>query len=173
MPLKRFSADMFMPTKWSTALDKAAFANHLLTFILSNFPERQFTHKFYNELMQHFGFIAHYDKAGFWAEYFTTSADSLRFIQELAGWACWGSPEHTFCDVESAIRSEVRGYGLIGQFRVRVEQEKEAAERALLEQLQAKYGTPVWEPSSSIKIPTSPTYTSLDVTSIVQCSLFA
>jgi hypothetical protein len=60
MSNKRFQAESFTPTKWSTAEEKATFANHLLAFIAADCPESKFTKAFYNRLSQCFGFIAHY-----------------------------------------------------------------------------------------------------------------
>jgi hypothetical protein len=60
MSSKRFHAESFTPTKWTTAEQKATFANQLMAFISADFPESKFTKKFYNRLSQTFGMIAHY-----------------------------------------------------------------------------------------------------------------
>jgi hypothetical protein len=60
MSSKRFHAESFTPTKWTTAEQKATFANQLMAFIAADFPESKFTKKFYNRLSQTFGMIAHY-----------------------------------------------------------------------------------------------------------------
>lgn len=65
----------FTATKFDSGDDKAAFGNQLLAFIAEDFPERRFTEAFYRQLAMHFGMIAHYDKHGFWAEYFTRLSD--------------------------------------------------------------------------------------------------
>jgi hypothetical protein len=57
---QHFSPDDFTPTKFSTAEQKAAFANQLLAFIASGFPEKKITNAFYERLCNCFGFIAHY-----------------------------------------------------------------------------------------------------------------
>jgi len=57
---KRFQAESFTPTKWSTADEKAKFASHLMTFIAADFPESKFTKALYNRLCQCFSFGAHY-----------------------------------------------------------------------------------------------------------------
>ena len=38
-----YADDQFTPTKWSTAKEKASFANDLLAFIMSGFPKTKFT----------------------------------------------------------------------------------------------------------------------------------
>jgi hypothetical protein len=55
-----FSPNHSPPTKWSTAEQKAKFANQLMAFIAADFPENKFTKALYNRLSQCFGMIAHY-----------------------------------------------------------------------------------------------------------------
>jgi hypothetical protein len=55
-----FQSESFTATKWSTAEQKAKFANQLMTFIAADFPENKFTKALYNRLSQCFGMIAHY-----------------------------------------------------------------------------------------------------------------
>ncbi len=55
-----FTASDFVPTKWSTAEEKATFGNGLLHFMLTGFPAGRFTEKLYTRLSMCFGQIAHY-----------------------------------------------------------------------------------------------------------------
>jgi hypothetical protein len=55
-----FTASDFLPTKWSTADEKADFGNSLLHFILTGFLAGRFTEKLYTRLSMCFGHIAHY-----------------------------------------------------------------------------------------------------------------
>lgn len=55
-----FADDQFTPTKWSTAEEKASFANDLLAFIMSGFPKTKFTQKLYQRLSNCFSHIADY-----------------------------------------------------------------------------------------------------------------
>ena len=55
-----FQSESFTPTKWSTAEEKAKFANELMAFIAADFPENKFTKALYDRLSQCFGMIAHY-----------------------------------------------------------------------------------------------------------------
>ena len=45
-----FQAESFTATKWSTAEQKAKFANQLMAFIAADFPENKFTKALYNRL---------------------------------------------------------------------------------------------------------------------------
>ena len=78
-----FTADQFTPTKWETASDKAAFANRFVRFVQSDFAAKHFTDKFYRRLSNCFGMIAHYNRGGFWSEFFTTTEDKVRFWKDL------------------------------------------------------------------------------------------
>jgi hypothetical protein len=51
-----------------------------MSFIENGFPEVKFTKALYNRLSMSFGFIAHYDKAGYCAEFFTRTEDKARFL---------------------------------------------------------------------------------------------
>jgi hypothetical protein len=55
-----FTASDFLPTKWSTADEKAIFGNALLHFMLTGFLTERFTEKLYARLSMCFGHIAHY-----------------------------------------------------------------------------------------------------------------
>ena len=71
----------FLPTKFSTGTDKATFGNTLLHFIDSEWKQTLFTEKFYNQLSNTFGNIAHYNRATFYSTWFTCDADRLRFLE--------------------------------------------------------------------------------------------
>ena len=55
-----FEPDHFTATQWSTAEDKAKFANALMKFIAGDFPRQSFTKSLYRRLSNTFGHIAHY-----------------------------------------------------------------------------------------------------------------
>lgn len=103
-----FDANQFTPTKWSTAVDKAKFANHLIRFIEADYPEKMFLQWFYNRLSQTFGHIAHYDRWGFWEEFFKYNKDKRRFMDITLTHQPMGLPEFTFCDVERAVQKYLR-----------------------------------------------------------------
>lgn len=132
-------AEEFRATEFDTAEAKAAFGNGLLAFVAEDFPRRRFTPRFYRVLCQHFGMIAHYDQHGFWAEYFTSTTDKLRFLEALTAHPCWGDPAFTFSDLERAVIARLRAAGLVARLRAALARETEAAERALLNRLQARH----------------------------------
>jgi len=131
---------VFTPTKFCPAATKSWFAVHYLRFVSSDFPRHQFTHRFYNQLMHCYGFIAHYDIHGFWTEYFTSNVTKMEFLKETLAWPCHGSPQHTWCDVERETITRLRRSGLLDFYRQQLSAEQNATERAELARLMAKYG---------------------------------
>lgn len=142
MPKGPFTPSEFTPTQWSSVEEKAQFGNTLLHFIESGFKETLFTKKFYNRLMNTFGHIAHYNREGFFSEWFTTEVDRLRFLRHLLQWPCYGDPTFTFSDVERAIQLEVRSRNYFAQQQVVVAEAVRKVEMATLERLEAKYRQP-------------------------------
>ena len=150
--LPLLQADQFVATRFDTAQGKADFGNQLLAFIAEGFPQKRFTQRFYRVLMQHFGMIAHHHQHGFWAEFFTSTADQLRFLKEITGHPCWGDPAFTYSDLERAVIARICSAGLVARLAAVLARETEAAERALLNRLQARYQpqkAPVTEPPKS------------------------
>jgi len=148
-PKPRFTAEMFVASKFSTADEKAEFANKLMAFIESGFEEKKFTKALYRRLTLTFSMIAHYDRAGFWAEYFIRTEDKVRFLEQLATHPCYGDPEYTYSDVEKAVKSRVRHMGFVGYYADLAKAETEQAERATLARLQAKYDS-LHQPSAPL-----------------------
>jgi len=159
-PKSRFTADMFVASKFSTADEKADCANKLMAFIESGFEEKKFTKALYRRLSLTFGFIAHFDHANYWAEYFTRIEDKARFLEQIVTFPCYGDPEYTFSDVEKAVKSRVRHMGFLGYYADLAKAETEKAERATLARLQAKYDTPS-QPSALL--PPSPIQSPLSI----------
>jgi len=137
----------FVPTPFSTAADKADFGNTLLHFIASEWQQELFTKSLYNRLSMCFGHIAHYDRQGFYETWFTSDADRLRFLHHTLKHPCWGSPEHTFRDVEQAIQQEIRKRNYLARYELRTAEAVRFAEVEILQRLEAKYRTPVSRPS--------------------------
>jgi hypothetical protein len=134
-----FTADDFSPTKFETAEIKAKFANHFLLFVSRDFPKTMFTSAFYRTLHSTFGHIAHYDQAGFWAEFFTTTEDKIRFLDETLRYPCWGDPTFTFSDVEKAIIARLRSDNPIQKLIHRRDAMNTASEKTELQRLMVKY----------------------------------
>lgn len=87
----RYLPDQFADSGWpsGTSAKKARFVNALIRFIDAGYPESQFTAALYDGLHNHgyFGFIAHYNRHGFYDEKFSTPARQEEFLSELR-WAC-------------------------------------------------------------------------------------
>ena len=110
--MKLFTAEQFTPTKFDTAEDKAKFANHFVRFVESDFKSTLFPKWFYTRLSMTFGHIAHYNQSGFYSEFFESTMDKVRFLEQTRLAGCYGSPEHTYCDVERVIVKWVRDSGI-------------------------------------------------------------
>lgn len=133
------AAAAFAPTTWSTAEGKAAFANALLHFLEADCPRAQWRKPLYQRLSLSFGMIAHYDAAGFWAHYFDSRAGKVSFLRDVLAHGCWGSPDHTFCDVEREVIRRLRLCRTLEAHLALLAAEREVAERAELARLRAKY----------------------------------
>lgn len=151
MKLKTFfEPAQFTETKWDTAEVKAEFGNHLLTFILQDFPEAMFTRRFYNRLHLCFGLIAQYDLQGFRDFWFSSTDGKAAFIEALMQWPGWGDPKFTYSDVERAVRAKLVELNVLLALRERQAKEQREHELATLKRLQEKYQSstvvPVPEP---------------------------
>lgn len=145
----------FTPTKFCPAASKAWFAAHWLRFASSDFPKHHFTQRFYAQLMHTSGHIAHFNRAGFWTEFFASTAGKVEFLEQTITWPCHGSPEHTWCDVERVLTRRLRSADLLGHLRRRLGTERDAAERAEFARLRAKYAgdTPRADPGVLRTVP--------------------
>ena len=139
-----FTDQDFVPTQFSTAADKAAFANALCRFVAADFREALFTNRFYQRLSLCFGHIAHGNREGFAAVFFHDLRGKVAFLEETLGHPCYGDPAFTYSDVERAVIARLRAGDVLNTYRARRAAEIDAAERALLAQLRAKYdGVPI------------------------------
>ena len=129
----------FTPTRFTPASTKCWFTVHYLRFVSSDFPRHQFTQRFYSQLMQHFGMIAHYDLVGFWTEFFTSTANKVEFLDQTIRHHCHGQPDHTWSDVERLIIRRLRAADLLALYQSRFRAECHVGERAELARLLAKY----------------------------------
>jgi hypothetical protein len=137
-----FEPDQITPTPFYDAATKACFTNQLMRFISNDFPRKSFNKKFYNHLCNTFGHIAHYSDTGFFEEFFTSLPDKLRFLRQTIEFGFYGSPAHTFCDVELAVANRVVASTVIQWYLEEERLQRTAAEIALLEKLEAKHRTP-------------------------------
>ena len=139
-----FSATEFTATQFSTAADKAKFANHFIRFVESGFKDTLFPNWFYTRLSMTFGHIAHFNREGFYAVQCSTTHSRLAFLRQTLDFPRWmgGDPAHTFSDVERALAAWVHERQLVDYYAGKLAAEVEQAERAELARLTFKYGSP-------------------------------
>jgi hypothetical protein len=157
-----FEPNQFVATKWSTAEDKAKFANALMKFIANEFPRPAFSKALYQRLSNTFGHIAHYNRDGYYSVFFERHADKVVFLDQTLRWPCYGDPTYTFCDVERAVQRRLRAANVIDVVRMREADATRKRELDALARLQAKYGTNREPASSSLQ--TSPSQADLFAT---------
>jgi hypothetical protein len=170
MPKGPFLPSDFTATKFSTAVDKAEFGNTLLRFIESEWASALFTKSFYNRLSMCFSHIANYNRTQFYEEWFSSLAAQVRFLKHMLRFPCYGDPEYAFSDVERAIQREIVNRNYLARYELRLAEEQQATDLALLRQLESKYRTPVGERDQEQTI-TAPPIDQTPVTP-VQGSLF-
>jgi len=136
-----FSPEQLTPTKWITAAGKAKFATHFMRFVRKGCPKSLFYEWFYQRLSVCFGHVAHYNKGGFYAEFFETPADRARFLSQTLDYQPVGDPSWAYSDVERAIQDALRAERVYERYVHEDAQAVEAGERAELARLVAKYGS--------------------------------
>jgi hypothetical protein len=99
-----FTADQFTPTEFSTAEDKARFANQFVKFVSNGYKFADFPKWFYQRLSMCFGHIAHYDRFGFYETFFKSDRGIVEFMRQCRTYPNYGSPTCTFVDVEKALQ---------------------------------------------------------------------
>lgn len=67
----------FFDGKWLSADQKRKILKQWTSFIKNGFPENLFTNAIYEHLHLHCGYIAHYDRSGFYVEYWGAHARDL------------------------------------------------------------------------------------------------
>jgi len=145
MPNGPFLPTDFTATKFSTAADKAEFGNAFLRFIESEWAPALFTKSFYSRLSMCLSHIAHYNRTQFYEEWFSSLAAQVRFLKHTLRFPCYGDPEYTFSDVERAIQREIVNRSYLARYELRLAENQQATDLALLRQLESKYRTPVGE----------------------------
>lgn len=112
-----FRPEHFTPHKFMSAEEKARFANRLVDFIAGGMEPKRFTKVLYNDLMQRFSFIAHYNVYGFAGEYFETPADKARFLRHIVTFAHDPAIHHgvSAADVEAAVADWVVRSGALAR----------------------------------------------------------
>jgi len=135
----RFQADEFTATKCDNSEVKAKFANDLCRFMAADFKESLFSKALYQRLSMCWGHIAHYNREGFFGEFFRSLCGKIDFLEQTLAWRCFGDPEYTYSDVEAAVNARLRSCNLLAAYRALRAAEVENAEREMLRRLQQKY----------------------------------
>lgn len=108
MATARYRPEQFEPSGWDSGTPerKARFVNSLLRFIADDFPRDRFTKALYLGLSNHgyFGFIAHYDIHGFYAEQMSTPERRTQFLADLAA-GCHRETHHNRPDLWSDVKA--------------------------------------------------------------------
>jgi hypothetical protein len=143
-----FEAGQFTPTEFSTAEDKARFANQFVAFVESDFSASKFPNWFYKRLSMSFGHIAETDQGGFYETWFSSTARKVQFLKHTLDRGGCGDPRYTYSDVEQDLGVWLRESPLIETLQLRNAQEIEAEERRVLARLKAKYESPLKESRS-------------------------
>jgi len=94
----------YTPTELHTAEDKAKWEKKFKNFILKGCKDTMFNKPIYSRLKLMFEHIAHYDKHGFYAEWFSTPARRLAWLKHIAESPTYGNPNRTWSDVEQSIK---------------------------------------------------------------------
>jgi len=130
----------FTTTPWATPEDKRRFADRFVAFVEAGFPVTRFNKKFYRQLCQMFGHIAHFDRDGFYAAFFTSAHGKLEFIEHLFGhWVGVGDPAATWSDVEQAIAEVAEERGWLERASREAAEAVRRTELTLLADLAARY----------------------------------
>jgi hypothetical protein len=136
----QFTTEQFTATPWASAADKARFANHFVRFVERDFRWTLFYDWFYRRLHTNlFGHIAHFNRGGFYATWFASPARQAEFLEHAVAAHAAGDPEHTWSDVAQALQKWIGDTGALDRARTAAAAALEAAERAELARLKAKY----------------------------------
>ena len=74
---------VFSDTQFMSAREKALVLKTWVRFLPKGLLFEDFTDRLYKHLSLHCSFIAHYDRAGFYAEYFERGEDTIRFLSQF------------------------------------------------------------------------------------------
>ena len=73
----------FRDSAFLTAREKQLVLRAWVRFLKGGLRFAHFTRRLYDHLHLHCSFIAHYDRAGFYAEYFERGEDTARFLRQF------------------------------------------------------------------------------------------
>ena len=70
-------------SKFMSATEKGKVLKHWEIFLKSGLERKNFSEALYHHLIQHCSFIAHYDRAGFYATYFESGDMARHFLSQF------------------------------------------------------------------------------------------
>ncbi len=136
-----FTINGLKATQWEAATVKAKFLNDLANLVRSGFADSKFTQALYKRLSMTFGHIAHYNRNGFYIEWFETSEKQLDWVQNALQYGCYGDPEYTYSDAERQFQQWLQsdeGQDLIADIQRRVREDDIASAKAMQANAEAK-----------------------------------
>ena len=132
----------FRDAEFMSARDKELVLKAWLRFLKNGLRFEDFEKRLYEHLHLHCSFIAHYNRAGFYAEYFERAEETARFLSQFDkrgecrsveyGWTLWLDGE--YADLNRAMVEEGSKYvpGLIEKARLSQRQADIAEAQRLL-----------------------------------------
>jgi hypothetical protein len=132
-----FEAKDFGPAYLTTGLGmrQAAFANRLVRLIEGDFKVSLFSRALYNDLAQSFGFIAHYDRDGFYAAQMSSKTKRIAFLATIYR----GGDYSGKAGVEAVFRGHLWVRSKMEYWQSLQAKAVEKTERAELTRLKEKY----------------------------------
>jgi hypothetical protein len=80
----------------------------------------------------------------------------VRFLKHTLRFPCYGDPEYTFSDVERAIQREIVNRNYLARYELRLAEEQQATDLALLRKLESKYRTRMAERDQEPRVTAPP-----------------
>ena len=108
----------FRDAEFLIAREKALVLKAWVRFLKNGLREEDFSDRLYTHLINHCSFIAHYNRAGFYAEYFERGEDTAQFLSQFDargecrsveyGWTLWLQGD--YADLNQAMIDEGTKY---------------------------------------------------------------
>ena len=141
-PKTVFLPDQFASGDYWTSERKAKIATAFVRFVVAGCPFTLVTKDLYGGLSSMWGHIAHFNREGFYGEWFSSPARIARFLSRPSG-EYWmnerGDPRFCLSDVERVLREWIQESGQIEKYVELARLEREAVELKQLASLKAKY----------------------------------
>lgn len=129
------------PTQFSSAEEKARMGDAILSFVARGMPQTGFSKALYTRVSSMWGFIACYNRDGFWTTHLASTGGRVAFLEQITRSPCFGQAAFTWCDVEREIATRIREHRLLEAYRDACARERKGNERRQLATLLARYGS--------------------------------